>query len=417
MFRIKPKTTNAEQTDNATYVERYEDISEVNLTAMTAQRISSLVIADSTIEITDKNARAEFINTALSRCVAQLRTIVTRILGIGGVVLKPYLHAGQLYTDIIPQRDFFVIERIGELITRTCFISEVFTRDNRTYTRLEYHSLDPSGVYTIEQRAMIDNHEVALSSVPEWEHIKPIQSISGVKQMLFTFVKCPTDNRRQTSSIYGVPITYGQDKLIGEIVTLFNEMQREFVDKSVFVGISDLLFDGQGKLPADGRYRKFKTDDENFWEVFSPDIRVRSYIEGINNKLELLEKAIGVNKGVLTNMETADATATAIRRSTFDTWTVVDNIRDLLEISINELVYAYDVISNANNLTPRGEYEVTFDWDYSLLEDSTERFNQLQTGVASGYINGWEARAWVMNEKADAAQANMPEMEQLLSEV
>ena len=416
VFRRKPKTSNSEQADNAAYVERYEDIIEVNVTAMVAQRLANLIVADSTIEIADKNARAEFINDALGRCIAQLRTIVTRILGIGGVVLKPYLHAGRIYTDIVPQRDFFVIEQIGEVVTSACFLAETFTRDNRTYSRLEYHSLEPSGIYTIEQRAMIDNQEYPPSSVPEWEHIKPSQSISGVKQMLFAFIQCPTDNRRSASSVYGVPVTYGQDKLIKEITTLLNEMQREFVDKRVFVGISDLLFDGQGKLPVDGKYKKFKTDDENFWEVFSPDIRVEAYVKGIDYRLELLEKAIGVNKGVLTNMETADATATAIRRSTFDTWTFVDHVHDLLEIAINNLVYAYDVIANANNLVGRGEYRVTFDWDYSLLEDSDERFNQLQTGVASGYINGWEARAWVMNENAEDAQANMPEMEQLLSE-
>ena len=417
MFRIKPKTTDAVQISNAAYVEQYEDITDVNLIAMVAQKISNLVVTDSTVEIDKTNARAKFLGAALTRCMAQSKNIVTRVLGTGGVVLKPYLHAGQIYTEVIPQRDFFVIEQVGEVITQACFSADAFTRDNRSYVRLEYHSLSKDGIYAIKQRAIIDTQEVPLTSIPEWAHINPSQSLRGVKQMLFAFIKSPTDNRKQLADIYGVPVTYGQDKIIHEVVELLNELQYEFRKKGAFIGVSDLLFDAANKLPTDGIYKKYKTDDENFWEVYSPDIRVQAYLDGINSKLELLEKAIGVNKGVLTNLDTANATATAIRRSTVDTWSLVENIRDIFETAINNLVYAFDVISTANSIVPSGEYQVSFDWDYSLLEDSAERFNQLQTGVASGYIHPWEARAWVMNESAEDAQANMPDMEQLLSEV
>ncbi|GHU53269.1 hypothetical protein AGMMS49975_10870 [Clostridia bacterium] len=69
-----------------------------------------------------------------------------------------------------------------------------------------------------------------------------------------------------------------------------------------------------------------------------------------------------VAKGVLTNMDTANATATEIRRSTKDTFSLVDTIRKRLEVGIRDLLYAFDVLANANNLTPRGEYEAVFDW-------------------------------------------------------
>jgi hypothetical protein len=114
-------------------------------------------------------------------------------------------------------------------------------------------------------------------------------------------------------------------------------MQKEFASKGAFVGVSDLLFDGKNKLPTDGIFKKFKSDDTNFFEVFSPDIRVQSYISGINYKFGLLEKAIGVNKGVLTDMETVDATATAIRRSTADTFALVDDVRGTLSSSFRQI--------------------------------------------------------------------------------
>lgn len=413
LFGVKPRETDAEQAENAAFAERYEDISDINITAWVANRIANMVASDSEINVAGENTRAELLNDAVQSCVSKLKNIVTRVLAVGGVVLKPYIYGGRLFTDVLPQNRFINVEQVGDIITAAGFVAEAFEKDNRTYVRYEYHKLAGT-TYTIEQKATMNDQEVALTSVPEWAAIEPVINISGVEQMLFGIIRCPVDGRKQMTDVYGVPITFGQNKIMGDIVELLNEFQKEFRDKGVFVGISDLLFGGDGKLPVDGIYKKFKTDNDDFFEVFSPDIRVRAYIDGINYLLELLEKGIGVNKGVLTNLETADATATAIKRSTFDTWTLVDDTRTNVEAGIAQLVYALNVYANAAELSPQGEYEIEYDWDYSLLEDTTERFNQLQTGVASGYVHDWEARAWVMSETPEQAKENMPKMEALL---
>ena len=413
LFGIKPRVTETEQAANNDYEAQYRDIKDINLTGWVANRIANIVVSDCDIAVEGKNARAGLLDAAMQTCAARLKQIVIRALAVGGVVLKPYIYGGRLYADILPQNRFVVIKQAGEIITAAGLVAEVFTRDNRTYTRIEYHQLE-NGNYTITQKGIENQREVPLDSVPEWAAIPPQQTITGVEQMLFGLVLCPTDPRGDVNSAYGVPVTYGQDKLRRNILELLNEFQREFKDKGVFVGISDLLFDGDNRLPADGIYRKLKTEDENFFEVFSPDIRAQAYIDGINFQLGLLEKAIGVNKGVLTDMETADATATAIKRSSFDTWALVDDARTNVETGLKQLLYAFDVYANVAGLTPAGEYGLKAEWDYSLREDSTERFSQLQEGTASGYIAPWEARAWVMDETPEQARANMPEMAELV---
>lgn len=407
LFGVKPRTTGTEQAENTAFAERYEDVREVNLTAWAAGKIANMVVSDSDITVTGEGARAQLLNGALQACVKRLKNIMTRVFAVGGVVLKPYLHGGRLYTDILPQNRFINIEQVGDVITAAGFVAEAFTRDCKAYVRTEYHRL-ADGVYTIEQRATVNGQPVALAAVPQWAGIAPVVAISGVRQMLFGIITCPADGRKQMNDIYGVPITYGQDKLMGEITELLDAFQREFKNKEAFIGVSDLLFDGKNKLPGDGVYKKFRDDEGDFFEVFSPDIRAQAYIDGINYRLELLEKAIGVNKGVLTNLATADATATAIRRSTFDTWALVDDARTGVEAGIGQLVYAFDVYANAAQLAPAGGYELTFDWDYTLLEDTAERFGQLQTGVEGGYIAPWEARAWVMDETPEQAKRGMP---------
>jgi len=231
--------------------------------------------------------------------------------------------------------------------------------------------------------------------------------------MLFSFLKCPTDSRRESSNFYGVPVTYGCEKLITDILALIHEMQDEFINKRAYIGADERLFDGKNNLPDSGYYKLFRAassiDDKPFLEIFSPDIRHTSFIDGINFKLSQLEKAIGVNRGVLTDLDTADATATAIRRSTFDTYNLVDSMRSNMADALENLCYAYDVYATALNLAPAGEYDLSFRWSYSLLEDSAETWKQLVDGQAAGVVNPYELREFLFNEDRDSAIANLPE--------
>lgn len=411
---IKPQTSDAEQQENVSYSAQYADTSDLNLTAIVANKIANIVTSDATMEVVGDSPRAALLNDALQRFAFTLWKVTQRTLGLGGVVLKPYLYAGKLHTEALSQDRYFIIERQGEKVTQAGFVAEVIKRNHHTYVRTEYHALDASGVYTIEQRATMDDSEVALSSVPEWAGLQPIQSIAGVEQMLFAPLMNPVDNRKQLHSPYGVPITYGQDKLMAEIVALISDMQREFDDKKTFIGVADTLFSGANKLPADGIYKKFESDDDNFFEVFSPDIRDESYARGIDYKLGLLEKAIGVNKGVLTELETKGATATEIRRSTADTFALVDSVRKGIENAVEQLVYAYNVIANAAGLSPAGEYALKFDWSYALLEDSQETFSQLMDALGAGEIPPGHVAAFVLDVPLEEAQAQLPGTDQLL---
>lgn len=415
LFGIKPRTTDEQQNTNSGYDDAYEDIRNVNITAWVANKIANIVVSDSDISVAGNNPRAEFLGESLATCTDKLKNIVTRSLAVGGVVLKPYVHNGRLYTDILPQSRFLNVMQSGENITAACFEAEVLVKDDVTYTRMEYHKLE-NGTYTIEQKALENmTSEITLASVPEWEKINPSITIRGVEQMLFGLVRCPVDNRGTFNDVYGVPVTFGQERTIREIIELLEMFQKECKNKEAFVGVSELLFDGNDKLPADGIYVGLNTESNDFFEVFSPDIRTQAYIDTINYKLELLEKAIGVNKGVLTNLDTADATATAIKRSTFDTWTLVDDTRTAVEAGINALVYAFDVFANSG-LAPHGRYEVKYDWDFSLLEDTAERFNQLRLGLADGVIHGYEARAWITGETEEVAKKNMPDLDDMLED-
>jgi len=430
------KKTEIEQAEELGYVARYGDVTEFNIVSIIANKLSNIVCSEVDAEVIpvgkskSKNERISFLDGCLKKCVPKLHLIAARAFGTGGVILKPYIYNGAVYTDIIPQDRFFVVEQHGEIITKAGFIADIYYDDKakKRYARIEYHSLGADGIYRIENKAVVigetksplppfkkgalSNGEVKLTETI-WANIPACAAISNVEQMLFAFVKCPADNRKDSSaagSIYGVPVTYGQNKLIKMILDLLNEIPDEYRNKKAFIGADDLLFDKDSRLPESGLYKLFRAgggiDKQSFWEVFSPEIRHTSYFEGLDYLFGLLEKAVSVNKGMLTDLNVSNATATAIKRSTLDTFSTADAMRKNIEEAINRLVYAFGVISDAFDLCPKsaGEYAVKFDWNYRLLEDGAETWKQLLEGHTAGAVSLEELRMYLFNEDRRTAR-------------
>ncbi|GHU39513.1 hypothetical protein FACS1894105_14230 [Clostridia bacterium] len=161
------------------------------------------------------------------------------------------------------------------------------------------------------------------------------------------------------------------------------------------------------------RHKTFHTSEENLFEVYSPDIRDKSYIAALDYQFELLEKAIGVNKGVLSNLDTVNATATAIKRSTLDTFALVGDIRRSVEIAVNAYTQAADVLANAASLSAPGEWTVKYSWGFALLEDSAETWKQYLEAQGAGVLSPAELRAWLLDVSIDEAEKGMPGVEQL----
>lgn len=108
-----------------------------------------------------------------------------------------------------------------------------------------------------------------------------------------------------------------------------------------------------------------------------------------------LEKEVGTSDGILSQVKSSNATATEIKASRYDTFTIVDDMRSNIENGIYDFLKACDVLANANNLAPMGKWELNFDWDYSLIESTEDTFNQLTIGIDKGVIKKEELRRFI----------------------
>ena len=416
LFGVMPRKTMEQQAEQVKQLMAYKNTTEFNVTALVAGKVANIVCGDATIEVVGNGPRVEYLQRAMERVIDRLKIITARALGSGGAWLVPYNVGDEVHADIIEQPRFFVIEQRGTVPIKAQYVAEVRTIGSHDYARFVSCELTDAGKYIMEHKAIRDGVPVALSEVSEWAEITSPAIFENVEQMLVAFVKCPTDTRDDVQELRGVPLTHGQERLILMIQTILNQIPDEYRLKKAFIGVSDLMFNGKGRLPDDGLYKRFPADGEigkaPFWEVFSPEIRHTSYFAGLDYLLGLLEKSIGLNKGVLTDLESADATATAIKRSMFDTFNLVDAMRRQLEIGLEQILYAFDAFAVGGGFIPKGshDWELEFDWSYALLEDSQETWTQLTQALGMGVIGREKVAAWLLDISEEEALEGLPQM-------
>ena len=395
LFNIQSQTTQKEVEDNQKYAVEYERIDEINFNSIFSNKLANYVINDSNVNITGENARVELLDKTIQSMWRKAKKITSMAFGYGGVILVPYVKSGKIYYNIVSQSRVTIDEVEGENIIGATIIADKKTinrgiGNSKTYYRLTNYRVKNGNIEITQKFTDENGHEVA---VPDfWKNIELKKVITGVDRALFGYIKSPINNRK-TDDKYGVPITYGCDSTIAEIKETMKQLYREYKLKEAFVGADSTMFNGKDSLPLNGLFKKVDAGDDNFFEVFDPAFR--PFTERLQELFRRLEHEIGTSAGILSEVNTANATATEIKRSMYDTFTIVDDMRSNIEKGIEDFLYAANVLANAYNLTPQGDYEVSFDWDYSLLEDSQETFGQLITAQAKGIISEVEIRQWL----------------------
>ena len=395
LFNIQSQTTQKEVEDNQKYAVEYERIDEINFNSIFSNKLANYVINDSNVNITGENARVELLDKTIQSMWKKAKKITSMGFGYGGVILVPYVKSGKIYYNIVSQSRVTIDEVEGENIIGATIIADKKTvnkgiGNSKTYYRLTNYKVRNGNIEITQKFTDENGHEVA---VPDfWKNIELKKVITGVDRALFGYIKSPINNRK-TDDKYGVPITYGCDSTIAEIKETMKQLYREYKLKEAFVGADSTMFNGKDSLPLNGLFKKVDAGDDNFFEVFDPAFR--PFTERLQELFKRLEHEIGTSAGILSEVNTQNATATEIKRSMYDTFTIVDDMRSNVEKGIEDFLYSANVLANAYNLTPQGEYEVSFDWDYSLLEDSQETFGQLITAQAKGIISEVEIRQWL----------------------
>lgn len=416
--RITGQRTQKELRRGEVHKLAYEDDTKTNFTAIFANAIASKAISDSTMTIADANGgnsrRSDFIDMCLKAPWNGLKKTVDTALGKGGVFLVPYVSNGRVYISAVDQTYCDVLDVDGDgNILAIAIKAETAQVEQKFYTRTMYITLS-NGVLTIEQKAVDRFGEVVpLDTVPAWADIEELHDIANVEKIPVAYLRCPKSDR-MGDTFYGVPITYGCGETIEQIMECLSQIRQEYTLKKAFVGADEFLFGKDNTLPDDGLFKMFQgaggLNGQPFWEIYDPAFRDSAYYNRFHELCAQLEREVGTSKGILTEPNTAAATATEIKAANKATFDIVSDIRKNIEACFDILAYAVDIYAEHYGLTPMGntgDYTVTFDWDFSMIESSEETFSQYSELQSRGLITGARLVALATGMSMDEAQVEV----------
>ena len=429
LFHVSTETKRKDVEDNTKYAVQYESINNINFNPIFSNKLANYTVSDSTMNIEGDNPRTELLNQIGQSLWKKIKKICSMGFGYGGVFLIPYVKGNKLFYNKVSQSRATIDSMEGDLITGATILAErkVITKgtgNTKIYIRWTNYRIVNNNCI-IEQK-FTDETGKEINEIPDfWKNIELKKVIANVDRALLGYIPSPINNRK-TNDKYGVPVTYGCDFTISEIKETMKQLYDEFKLKKTFVGVDATMFkaDKNGEitlLPEDGLFKKFLFDDnDKKFEVFDPAFR--SYTERLQELYKRLEDEIGTSRGIISDMQTQNATATEIKRSMYDTFNIVDDMRSNIEKGLDDFFYACNVLANAYNLSPIGDYELSFEWSYSLLEDTATEWSQLTYAQNKGIVSKVELRQWLKpdetleeSQKAiDEIAENEPSVDDLL---
>lgn len=403
IFGIQTQTTQKEVEDNQKYAVEYESIDKVNFNAIFSNRIANYVINDSDLTLVGENQRKELLDKTMQSLWKKMKKYTAMSLGYGGIVLVPYVKGGKIFYNVVSQNRLTIDETEGENIVGATIIADKRTvnrgiGNSKTYYRLTNYRVRNGNIEITQKFTDENGHEVA---VPDfWKNIELKKVITGVDRALFGYIKSPINNRKADDK-YGVPITYGCDETISKIRQTLKQIDREYTLKEAFVGADSTMFDGKDGLPSNGLFKKVDAGDDSFWEVFSPDIRDSALYNKLDRQFAQLEKEVGTSEGILTKPTSTYQNVDEAKRAIQDTMSIIDDVRSNIEKGLEDFLYSANVLANAYNLSPNGEYETNYDWSYYFIESTMDTWNQLIVGQSKGAVKTEEIRQFIFPTESE----------------
>lgn len=401
-----------------------KNIKLCGLPAAIAGEFARLVTLELKTEVTGN----DFINEEYQAVVSDIRKYTEYACAKGGLAMKPYASEGHIEVDMVQADRFFPTKFNSRGVTAAVF-AESLTVGKKVYTRLEYHQHEGT-MYHINNKAFVkqdlDNvevlgKEVPLTAVPEWANLQEEVTLKNVKMPLFAYFKIPNANNVDDTSPLGVSV---YSRAINDIKEADNQWTRllwEFEGSELAIDADITLFKkddkGNYEFPK-GKDRLFRMmdldDNAEKYKVFAPAIRDENLINGFNAILRRIEFNVGLAYGTLSDPNTVDKTAEEIKASKQRSHSTVSDIQKSLQTALEQLVYAMDVMAQLSGLSGRKKYEMSFDWDDSIVTDREQDRKQDIQDVSMGIMRPEEYRAKWYGETVEQARKNLPEQNQVM---
>lgn len=343
--------------------------------------------------------------------------------------------------DYIQADRFFPLafDANGKVIEAAFIQTKADKAKEKVYIRLEYHKLEKRTV-TVQNLAFESTDmslansnslksasnlgkQIPLTAVPEWASLQPKTVIEGVDRLLFAYFRMPEANTVDPYSPLGVSGYSRVIQLIKDADMQYSRLLWEYeagemaidVDRDALKFFTDPKGEGYTVLPEKQQrlFRKVDLNTEDTYEVFAPTLRDDSIVHGLNTIFMRIEDSIGLSRGTISDVNTQEAkTATELKILKQRSFATNADIQMALQDALTDVVYVMDVYCTLYDVTPPGEYEVSFEWDDSILVDSESELSKRITLMQNGLASKLETRMWYFGETENQARAALMQIEE-----
>ena len=362
---------------------------------------------------------SEFVKGLLKE-VAEVSEQAMQLALIGGeALLKPIPamdNKGFVFA-VVPRNNVLIFARDARGEPTDVGTLEVTTMGNCYYTLLERRTVDGNGYLTIQYKLFQSyakdtlGQQAPLSTLAQYEQLqpeftftKPVGSIGMVR------VKTPMVNCVDGSPD-GVSVYAAAAGLIHNINRNEAQLSGEFDrgESRVFVSADLLSQDEKGERELkDNLFVGFDEDPENTGvTIFSPTLREASFLARKQEYLRNVENVIGLKRGLLSEVEAAERTATEITSTAGEYNLTIIDFQNMWKRAVLETVQLCGLLGQMYKIAGAHEVAddaVVFDWGNGVLYDEAKTYAEMKEMVSLGLLQPERLVGWYLNLPCDTPE-------------
>jgi A118 family predicted phage portal protein len=438
-FGAKDMTSSAMQRAIESWFAMYFDTAEAPEDEDGCQRLPVVVVNKLYKAVFGEYEAAISGSDFLARCMENLDSVRKRAMQmalIGGECLIKPVFARGAFQFVVVRRDCMVpLARDGAGRLTSVGTVETTKQGKWRYSLLERRTVDAEGYLTIECKlyrsgtAGALGTQVPLPSLACYSDLKervtlphPIWNLGMAA--LRTPIENTVDGSSDAVSVYAAAV-----KLIRNINRNEKQIDQEFENgRSRLIASADMVTkDSMGrKKLADDFYIGVDDDPESVGvTIFSPALREQSYLARKQEYLRNIENLIGLKRGLLSEVEAAERTATEVTSSMGDYSLTIQDFQQMWEDMLKELLPTCLTLGQMYGLCKgegfNPEKDLSIDWGNGILYDKDKTWAEIMQMVAAGMLKPEIALAWKYDEPwqtpedlAKVRRMYLPELEGLV---
>ena len=320
----------------------------------------------------------------------------------GECYLKPCPEVGGFSIGVIPGSNVLIFGQDAAGTPTDIGLVETSVGGEYYYTLLERRQVE-QGQLTITYQLYRSGdsgklgQQVPLAEHPLYAELQdtctyPLPNI-GLVRIKMPVVNCVDGTDR------GVAVYAAAEGLIHNIDCNESQLCGEFSrGESRVIASRDMLRD---QSLQDHLFVGLDEDPENVGiTVFSPQLRHEAFLARKQEYLRNVESIVGLRRGMLSDANVEDRTATEIASSTADFNLTVLELQGMWEQAVRECVALCGVLAGIYRL-PAPEGEISVDWGNGILYDETTQWAEYLEMVKAGILKPEVALGWRFGMAAD----------------